>query len=368
MTDKELEAPFFLLGPTDSIQKGDIFWWEKPLPHWETVLDSSSLIGRKVVDARGIWSELGAIRRILPDPVPNPFREAGYSWATKSLYPSLLPNHAKAIADGYTLLRVGEPMVDGTIFVDTSSAARRPAPINSIINRAPIKDSLFPHYAPPPKAPKEPIEDFENRMLKELTKDLSMPDSTDVTPPKSKRIRASRTRKGMKRASLDGAKGIGAAFVSGAKGAGANESIRFLIAGLRRAGTWHPLLDAPNLAPVVEVVLPALLGIALGTFEGQVPYAGEASEFLLLAAQEPARRLGADAIHHFGTLARAVILQDEKALDGALKAMLPASTAPSFTDFIPQGGEKECVASSTSSSSSSSLSSPPPVVAPLPTP
>lgn len=182
---------------------------------------------------------------------------------------------------------------------------------------------------------------------------------TSLDPPKPRKARAPRIRKGIKGAALGGAKGIGGAFLDGAKGAGANESIKFLIAGLRRAGTWHPLLDTPNLAPVVEVVLPALLGITLGTFEGQVPYAGEASQFLLLAAQEPARKLGADAIHHFGTLARAVILQDAAALDGALKAMLPASTGASFTDFIPQGGEKECVASSGSSSSSSSSSSPP---------
>ncbi len=130
-------------------------------------------------------------------------------------------------------------------------------------------------------------------------------------------------RKGVKKAALEQTKGVGTAFISGASGAAANESIKFLFAGLRKNNLWHPLLDDPKIAPLIEVAVPLILGISLGALEGQIPYAAEASQVLTLAAQEPARRLGADAVHHLGALFRAVALQDPIALDTVLKGFLP---------------------------------------------
>jgi hypothetical protein len=259
------------------------------------------------------------------------FKKAGYTWGPGSACTQnlnvLLDVYDVLTREGFELIRPGQYSKAGDVWVDAEGT------IHNYRNLEVMVPAYYPAFrAPPPK-------------------ESPMP---EPTPVKRRRPR------GAKAHSKALGKELATSFGEGFIGGGSNEAVRFLIAGLRRAGAWHPVFDTPVLAPVMEALIPAMFGMGLSYVDSDNPLVESASKMLMTAAKEPARQLGANLAHSAGDLARAVFLKDESALDKALKGMLPTPTATvSIDDIVGEVREKEPVcAESSSPSPSPSLAAP----------
>ena len=132
---------------------------------------------------------------------------------------------------------------------------------------------------------------------------------------------------------------LGEAFLAGVKEGAANEVVRTVFAGFRRLGMWHSAFDDPRLAPLLEAALPLALASLAASLDGQVPHAGDAAHVLMLAAREPARRLGSDGAHLLGSLFRNIALAAPEA-GGSLPVPPTVAALPApgpVVDVTPAG-------------------------------